>query len=189
MRLGKSGELITGDAHAHFREAVYRGAVYCASVPVAGVAPGTALSTTPPLTIWNPPNSGVNADLLKVTMGYVSGTLGAGGMVYGQAAQLTTPTTGTVIKPSNALLGKLTQGQIQAFSGSTLAATPSLVAPAGFNLAASLATTAAAGFQWEDLIDGEFILTPGNVFIMQGLAAAGSTPLVVLSFTWEETPV
>ena len=93
LRAGRSGELITGDAHAHFREATYRIGSWCVSVPVAGVAPGAALGTAPPLCIWNPPNSGVNADIWKATMGYISGTLGAGGIVYAQAPQLTKPTS------------------------------------------------------------------------------------------------
>ena len=190
LRAGRSGELITGDAHAHFREATYRIGAWCASVPVAGVAPGTALGTAPPLCIWNPPNSGVNADIWKATMGYISGTLGAGGIVYAQAPQLTKPTgVAPAIVPVSGLIGNLKTGAIQAFTGSTIAATETLVVPTGWNLSASLATTASAGFQWEDLLDGEFILTPGNVFCMQGLCAAGSSPLVVMSLTWEETPV
>lgn len=188
-RADRTGALVTGDGHGHFREAVYRGACFAASVPVAGVAPGTAFGTTPPLCLWNPPNSGVNADIWKTLMGYVSGTLGAGGICYGQSPQLTKPTTGTVIVPVNCLLGKLSGGAIQAFSGSTTASTPTIVRPTGFNLAASLASTAASGFVWEDTVDGELMLLPGNVFVMQGLCAAGSSPLVVMSASWEETPV
>ena len=40
----------------------------------------------------------------------------------------------------------------------------------------------------EEVAD-EFLLTPGNVFVMAGVAAAGTSPLVLLSATWEEVPV
>lgn len=189
VRLAKDGSFASSDSHGHFREAVYRGNAYVASNAVAGVAPGTVLSTTPPIIIWNPQNSGVNADIWKCTMGYVSGTLGSGGIVYAQAAQLTRPTGGTALSPVNCLLGNGKTGAIQVFTGSTLAATPTILRNSSFNMDAMTAATASSGFQWEDLLDGEFLLTPGNVFVLQGLAAAGTTPLVVFSITYEETPV
>ena len=155
---------------------------------VAGVAPGTALSTTPPLAVWNPPNSGFNLVLMKTAVGYVSGTLGAGTIAYAYvASQTTVPTTGTELVPVCTKLG-YPRGVGRAFTGSTLASTPAILRP-GFSMGAFLATTAIQPFQVQDMVEGCIIIPQGAVFVMQGIAAAGTTPLVILSAEWEEIPV
>jgi hypothetical protein len=78
LRQGKQGQLISDSLHGQYFESNLRTTVYTASNAVAGVAPGTALGTTPPIAIYNPINSGVNAVVRNASVGYVSGTLGAG---------------------------------------------------------------------------------------------------------------
>lgn len=180
-----SGCVVFG--HACYSEPSSRGNVMTASNAAAGVAPGTALSTTPPLAIWNPVGSGVNLHIHSVSVGYVSGTLGPGSIVYGYVpSQGTVPTTGTEITPVCNKLGA-PRGIARAFTGSTVNATPLLLKPA-FIMGAFVGGANNCPAPAVDIIDGAICVQPGSVFVIQGVAGAGTSPLVILSATWEEVP-
>lgn len=182
------GALVTASGQGVFTEAALRGRVYDLVTPVAGVAPGTVLSTTPPLTLWNPPSSGTLVAVLKSYLGYISGTLGAGTIVYAVVpAQMTVPTTGTELVPQCTLVGA-PRGVARGFTGSTLVAVPTLLRPA-FVLSAMAASTAVAPDPALDLVDGAIVLPPGTCLCLQGVAAAGTTPLMLLSLVYEELPL
>lgn len=186
-RAGRTGELIVTQGHSAFAESALRGAIMIASNAVAGVAPGTALSTTPPLALWNPPSSGKNLVILKVGFGYVSGTLGAGSILLaGSTSQTTVPSSGTELTPVCSLFG-MPRGVGRVFTGSTIV-TPTIIRPV-FQLGAYLATTAWPPINVVEQIDGELIVTPGTIVCLQEIGAAGSTPLGVFSFTYEEVPI
>jgi len=188
VRIDRTGGLVVTQAHCEYAEPGNRGVIFVASNAVAGVAPGTVLSTTPPICVWNPPNSGVILSIMKTAMGYVSGTLGAGSVVYAYvAAQTTVPTTGTELTPISTKLG-FPRGLGRAFTGSTIVSAGTIIRPA-FSMGAFLATTAIQPFQCADMIEGAISVPPGAVFIMQGVAAAGTTPLAIFSIEWEEIPL
>lgn len=188
LRSDKTGAVVTTNTHGQFNESAVRGAIMYATNAGTGVAPGTVLSTAPPLTLWNPPSSGKFLSITKVSVGYVSGTLGAGSITLAvNASQATVPSGGTEITPVCSLLG-FPRGVGRAFTGSTLSAIPTLIRPV-FNMGAFLATTALAPQDCDVLIDGSIIVTPGTTLSLQGIAAAGTTPLVILGFTFEEIPV
>lgn len=183
---GKQAEVITSDWHGRKYTATYNGVLYVASIGSAGVAPGTALSTTPPLSLWNPANSGVGLEILKLTCGYLSGTLGAGLLVHLQGAQGTKPTGGTALTAQSGQLGNSKSGAGQPFTGSTLLQNGTILRPSAIVLSAALASTAVPWPPMVEDIDGEFIVQPGNTWAIQGITAAGSTPLVLLGVTWAE---
>ena len=188
-RLGKAGEVIIQDAHGRFFEAAYRGNLYIASQLVTGVAPGTALGTAPPLTLWNPPGSGKIGVITKASLGYISGTLGAGAIVYATNLQPSAaPSGGTAILPINAQIGNPTSCQIKAYTGSTVAATQTVVRPV-WSMGPALATTAVFPFLVEAIADGDLLLVPGACLSLQGIAGAGTSPLVTMSLVWEEVPL
>jgi hypothetical protein len=187
-RLGHAGEIVVDDAHGRFYEAVYRGNVFSASTAVAGVAPGTALAASAQaIILYNPAGNTKNYVLLRSAVGYVSGTLGAGSIVYGNAAQIVA-TGGTAVVPKNSLVGNAAASTATVTAAGTCTAVPTILRPA-FTLGAFLATTAAVNPPLIDEIAGEFILTPGNIFVMSGVAVAGTSPLILASLTWEEVPV
>ena len=187
-RLGKQGEVVTDELHGRYYEAVYRQGVWLASTAVAGVAPGTVLSTTPPFTLYNPTGNTKNFSINKIFMGYVSGTLGAGTLLVASGAQAAAPTGGTVITPKNALIGNGAAPTGLVYTGSTLTAAPTIVRPS-FPIGAFLASTATLNPLQLDEVSGDIVLTPGNVLCLQAIAAAGTSPLVLLSMSWEEIPV
>ena len=187
-RHGKQAELIGGTAHGACWEAAGRHKLFMASTAVAGVAPGTAQSTTPAFSLWNPVNSGLDLIIVRATIGYVSGTIGAGTLVWGWVSQTTAPTTGTELTPI-LTRAAAANGSGRAFQASTHSAIPAIMRPA-FILSAVLATTAAplaaAAVDW---VDGEIVVPPNTAVTLHGVAAAGSTPLILISVTWEEVPV
>jgi hypothetical protein len=184
-RSAKDGSLVVSNGRGFYTEAASQGNFMIATNAVAGVAPGTALSTTPPMAIWNPPSSGRNLAILKTNVTFVSGTLGAGSIVYATVlTQTTVPTTGTEIVPQCSLLG-FPRGVGRAFTGSTLIIAPAILKPA-YTLGAFVGTTAVPATMEVDETGGEIIVTPGTVFVMQGVAAAGTSPLVMFGVCWEE---
>ena len=188
IRLGSNAEQIVGDAHGRYHESAYRGGLFIVSNAVAGVAPGTALSTTPPMAIWNPPGSGIVVSINRVSIGYISGTLGAGSMVHAIAAgQVTVPTGGTELTPQCAALNS-TRGKARCWTGSTLVATP-LILRASAIMGAALATSVAFQSVPVDEVAGEILVPEGLVWCYQGVAAAGTTPLVAIGVVYEEIPV
>jgi len=186
VRLDRSGALAVVNAHGHFQEPAARGKMFTASTAVAGVAPGTALSTTPPACLYNPIGSGVDLAISKTSLGYISGTLGAGSILYARGQQLTDPTGGSELTPVNNRLS-YSRGVGRFYQGSTLTAAPTIIR-AAFILGAALATTAFQNTLITDYTEGEFIVPSGYVFCIQGVAAAGTSPLVLFGITWEEIP-
>lgn len=188
-RLGKTGEVLTGKAHGGYYEGASRGFTFIVNTAVAGVAPGTVLSTTPPLALWNPPASGILIVINKLWMGYISGTLGAGHVILAQVAQTTTPSGGTTLTPVSTIIGNLTKPRASAFQGSTVAATPTIVRSTGIILSAFAGGASQPQQPTLDDMGGEIVLAPGNCAVLQGQAGAGTSPLVTLGFGWEEVPL
>lgn len=188
LTFGRNGALRVQQAHASRADAVMRNRVFHQSTAAAGVAPGTALSTTPPAVLYNPTNSGVVAAILKVSVGYVSGTLGAGSIVMGfTPQQVSLPSGGTALTPQNAFLSNA-KPQCTSHQGSTLVAAPTILRPV-WQLGAALATTPEFVRSAVEKVDGEVVVPPGCAFALQGIAAAGTSPLVLLGITWEEIPI
>lgn len=187
-RIDRTGAVVNAQAHGAYTESAVRGAIMEVSTGVAGVAPGTALSTTPPMALWNPPSSGKNISILKVSMGYVSGTLGGGTVLYAVVpAQNTVPTTGAELTPQCSMIG-MPRGVARAFQGSTLAATPTILRPA-WVIGAWVGTTASMPQDCVDIVDGSIIVPPGAAFVVQALAGAGTTPLALFSIAYEEIAI
>lgn len=190
-RGNRLGELVVSDGLPRFAEWASRGKIWSASTAAAGVAPGTAIGTTPSFYLHNPIGSGTALIPIGAWLGFISGTLGAGSLVYttNQGAQSANPTSGTAIVPQATLLaGGNATAAGKAFTGSTVA-TQTLVRPTGFVLNAMVTTTATNPVQIRDSLDGEFVIAPGYGLGIQGIAAAGTSPLVLLGMTWLEVPI
>lgn len=188
LALSPDGAQYTGLSHAPYVEVTRQAKSFTACTGVAGVAPGTALSTTPPLTVYNPINSGIYLALVEANLGYISGTLGGGSIVLAGNPTLiqAAPTGGTPLAPQCTFLGFVV-GKGLAYQGATLAATPSLIRPV-FTIGAWVGTTPDF-FELSKDFDGKYMLAPGASVSLQGIAGAGTTPLVLLSLTWEEVSI
>jgi hypothetical protein len=188
MRGERTGGAVFAPLHGAYTEAARYGNMFVAANAVAGVAPGTALSTTPPFALWNPPGSGKILSVLKLMMGYVSGTLGAGSVLLSAVlSQVTVPTTGTELVPVCTSLG-MPRGVGRTFTGSTWVSTPQILYPI-ISMGAFLATTAINPWDAIDVVDGSMIVQPGTGIMLQEIGAAGTSPLVVFGAKWEELPI
>jgi hypothetical protein len=187
VRLDKTGGMVVAQVHGMYTESALRGVVMVASTAVAGVAPGTALSATPPFALWNPPGSGKRLSVLKAMLGYVSGTLGGGSILFAAVlSQVTVPTTGSELVPVCTDLG-MPRGVGRIFQGSTFVSVPQILYPA-WMIGAWVGTTASPPVDSIDVVDGSIIVEPGTAVCLQGLAGAGTSPLVLLGMKWEELP-
>ena len=188
LRGSRNGSLVCTNGMGDYTEAASRGVIMEVCTPVAGIAPGTALSTTPPLALWNPPGSNKFLALLKSYMGFISGTLGGGSIVYSVVdSQTTVPSGGLELTPRCSTIG-WPRGVGRAFQGSTLASTPAILRPA-FIMGALVNTTAVAPDPALDEVKGAIIVPPGTVLCMQGIASGGTSPLVLLSMIYEEISI
>jgi hypothetical protein len=187
FRLGRLAQLVISNVMGRYAESSLATRTFHASTAVAGVAPGTALSTTPPMVIWNPLNSGVNISINQVYVGYVSGTLGAGTLVHAFVQQTTAPTGGTELVPVPGVLGSI-KPKSRVFQGSTISAAPAIVRPS-LIMGAALATTVAfPSAPAYDEVDGSIIIPPGTAWAYQMVGTAGTTPLVLIGVQYEELP-
>lgn len=183
-RADRGGALVVAQGSADLAEMVLNGQVMTVVNAVAGAAPGTALATTAPLALWNPPGSGKNLVILHASLGYVSGTLGAGCWVFAQAPQATTP-AGAALTPVNNLLG-FPAGVGKAYTGATaIGAVPTIVRPT-FSSGAFTAATAAMPVEVVDDVKGGIIVTPGNALALTFIGTAGTTPLVIHCIKYAE---
>lgn len=174
--------VVTQDVWGTFSEVVRRGYVFSAAC--ASTALGTALTTAPPLSIWNPPNSGRNLAFLRSGLIIVTAQTAFNTVAYGITPnQAAAPTGGTALTVVSGFGAGASTGVGKAFGGSTLVVAPTLVAPA-FALAVSQAAVGPVA----DRIDGLIIAPPGTVVAMQGVVAAGNGS-GQLTLQWTEIPL
>lgn len=167
--------------------AAANGRLFHAATAKTGVAPGTDLSTTAGFALHNPYGSGVNLNIRKASVGYISGTLGAGTIFHAiNRTPVNTVPSGTAISeiPGNIGSGAVAKGV--ALTTATVVA-PEIIRPF-VSLQASLASTAVAPWQATEEMDGDIIVSPGCTYILHAVAAAGTSPLVAYGVTWEEVP-
>lgn len=188
IRLSREGAVLVAQAAGSLQEAADRSRLFWASTASSGVAPGTALGTTAAFCLANPNNSRVRLVIRKVSIGYISGTLGAGTVFAAMGAPSQTAISGTPITVVQGGGGGGGGARAAAYTTATIPAAPLAAFPL-WTLGAGLATT--AGFPSESIIeiDGGLVVEPGGSFVMHAVAAAGTSPLVVFGCAWEEVPV
>lgn len=188
--LGKPfGEALGSQLLPKYYHYAKQGNCFWAQTASTGVDHGASLDTAAPFALYNAAGTGKDLVILRVTMGYVSGTLGAGFVAHCLSSNLVAAaTTGTAITARNALVGGSTAAVGAALTTATLQATPANVGTA-FNLTPILATSAVSPWLAENDVDGAIIVQPGATYSLQAIAgAAGTSPLVVFSCLWMEVP-
>jgi hypothetical protein len=167
-----------------FSDSVLKNQVFSGCTAITGISPGTTLNAVPPITLWNPQQSNKWLSILRITMGYVSGTLGSGCIMAGWSP-FANPSGGAEILVVSNQLGGLPKGMGRLFTGTTNSSICMPLRPV-WSVGAFLATTAQMPQILTDMCEGEFILMPGSIFTLQGVATAGTSPLVIFGIEWEE---
>lgn len=187
-RFVKNRSIAMVQGQGRYQDAVLRGRCFVGGTAATGVAPGTAIGTTAAFSLFNPAGSGVNLVLLKVSMGYVSGTLGAGLVHFlANTNVAAAAVTGTAITAVNCLLGSGYASGGKPLTTATLPATPTVMRPF-CSLDASLASSVVGPWKMEEDVDGEIVIMPGCCLSLHATAAGGATPLVCYGAMWEDVP-
>jgi hypothetical protein len=187
-RYGRTGCLVVGSAHADYHEATFRGRVFHACTAVSGVAPGTALGTTSAFYLHNPIGSGVVLSIIHASMGYLSGTFGAGSVYYTTHAGVAVASpTGTAITTRNGLIGG--NGASVGLAFTTATVTTQVALRPVWNFGPFLASSVLGISPMTDYPDGDIVVPPGYGLGIHSIATAGTSPLCLIGMSWEEVPV
>lgn len=189
-RSGKTGEQVFSQTHGKYYEASHRGVLFSAADQGAGTAITTSISTTAMFSLYNPPGSGKRLAIQKVSLGYVSGTLGSGAIYHAAntSTTVTAPSSGTTRTPTCLDIGNAATPVGVARTGSTVVA-PTVLRPF-CSIFKELATTANPMQQITEDVDGEIVVEPGACYQIQGvLGDTGTSPVVSVGVTWEEIPI
>lgn len=192
-RSGRMGDLIVSELHGKYYEQASRGRVFCGVTASTGIALIVPATTGNHPTLWNPLGSGVNINLIRLELSYVSGNNAPTAIEWAQTTSTgNTVATGapiatfTGVAPVNAMLGGLATSNVRwAPAVNTYTAAPVFVRPTGLSLFTGVAATAVAPFSMIVNYDGDFGIAPG-VAISLCTQAATSTALFQVSVVWEE---
>jgi hypothetical protein len=183
IRLGSTGEVNTGDAHARYYEAVYRGNVFFAATQNAAFTSSVGITTTTivGLVLSNPVASGKN--LVLMTAEFMPS-----GVVVGAVALSTIPFSATAYTHTTTLtvqkaLVSLGNGSVTlADQGATVSSTP---VPTKFLFSCLSTNTAQPSVATVVDLGGQIIVPPGCGVAIDGTQAITGWA----SLTWEEVPI
>jgi hypothetical protein len=191
FRQAKTGEALVSQAHGKYYEAAHRGSLFAAQEQGTGVATAQTISTTAILSLYNPAGSGKRLAVKKVSLGYISGTLGPGTFYHcvNNSNSQAAPSSGTVVTPLPCDIGNAATPVGLVRANATVAS--GTVAYRAFASAGAFVGGAnnAPAPCTED-IDGEIVVEPGCSYQLQAvLNAAGTSPKVSPGIVWEEIPI
>lgn len=188
MRMGKTGEQITGFGHGMNYEAASRGNAFIAANQ-SGVTTQAGLSgTTPALTLFNPKGSGVYASVIFA--GCTASVAFAAASVIWLAANTNiaaADVTGTAATVRSLQLGNSKQPACLAYTAATLPAAPVAISILGVGLTGAITTTPSLSTMGR-YYDGAIVLAPGSAISFQTSTASGASGFFG-EIIWEEIPM
>lgn len=197
-RVGRQGEAVMTPAHGYLYEPCIRQQIFTGTTGATGRAPGTVLGVNPPILLYNPVGSGYRLSIKRVTVGYISGTLGAGTLFHAvftingpagnQSNVAPVVGSGAAITLLSADAGSGADGSSTAFALGTLNANPVLLYPF-CTMNAILATSATGVFTVTEEVNGGICLEPGAGWCMEAIATAGTSPLLCYGVVYERIPL
>jgi hypothetical protein len=191
QRGGSLGEAIANQAHGKYFEAAVRGSLFAVANPAAGSAILTGFAAVPPILLSNPIGSGRRLAIKKVSVAYVSGTLGAGAFWHGVYQSLAAaPVVGGGSVNTPVCLGGFSAGitVAKSFTTPTSPATAVGVWPIGSSFA-ELATTANGLQPLIEDVDGAIVLSPSDSYAVIYVGAAGTSPVICAGIVFEDLPI
>lgn len=183
-RYGSSGEKMVSNLNPFYYEMMWRGKLFHATLPIAGVAL-TVSGTAAGFALANPAGSGINVAIVYVSVAPVSGTFVLGPLVHGvNTAVAAAAVTGTAITAIPGLAGSAFTASAKAFSAATLPAAPTPLYPFGVKT-----PTPATVQYWQlsEYVDGRIGLAPGATWTLFEVGT-DTTPLQMASVSWVEIP-
>ena len=185
-RYARDGSLVVSEAHGKFYEQASRGNMYCALSASGGIALIAVAANIP--TLWNPLGSGVNLELVRLQLGWVSGAcapvalnwdfLNPAGATVATGAPIA---SATFITPVNCLVGagKVSQAKFAA-AAITFTANPAFFMPTGIGIGTGAPTVVPSIISVD--YDGQIVLPPGSALSL--VAQAGTTTALYQVGMW-----
>lgn len=187
---GPSGEFLMAEIHGQFYSAARAGNVFNLSTAAAGTTiPVAATNLVSTFTLWNPPGSGKNVELIRYSMAIAAATTVVSDVSLYQQSGLVSPGgTLTVRAIKNNLFGA---GLASVCTGYTAATLVNVVDTNMFRAAiltsfAAVTSTADAPVNYD--FNGSVILTPGSLITVAGGVAAQASA-AAQSLTFAEWPL
>lgn len=186
-RGGHEGQIITSDLSARYGEAGRLGTMYTVATAAAGyttvaagVSPIAAATTSVMLALFNPLTSGKNLEVVKVYANWISGTPGAGGLVFNYSCG-NNVTTAQNAAPVNMSTGQAAGSVARGYSGTvTLTGSTAMSYMRPLSNCTPFAGAIAAttvGLNCLDEVEGAIVIFPGCMLALAP-AAAGTSPII-----------
>lgn len=188
---GKQGEKIVADLHGKYFNAAIRKNVFRANV-TAQTIPVIASGLVSKFSLYNPPGSGVIAEIISTEVGQVLATTVVDVLAwYFSSTTATAAATFTTVGVANtnyfsARAGDVPSGQVQFYSAMTMTATT----PVRIGMVASFGATTDAVVIPAMIAqhDGTLLLPPGISMHLAMSTAAGTATGLDLGVVWAEWP-
>lgn len=185
LRGGPTGEALVAQAHARYYDAVRRGNVFMAAIPVTALSVNSVTFTG--IALINPVGSGKVFSLLEVLVGISTSTTASAGVILTGGAQVAAIATNLVTVQNAYMGGSGSTTKAVVSSGATILTATQLRAIWDTGLATSATAPTPAPMPFiKDQVDGAILIGPGQVVSLQAITTAIS---VIASMTWEEIPV
>lgn len=193
-RFARDGSLVMAESHGKFYEQASRGNMYVASSLTAGAAIVVSAAGGNVPTLWNPLGSGVNLEIVRLELGWVSGATAPTALMWcltnpaGATVATAAPIqTATFVVAANCLLGsgKVSQAKWAPIA-ITFTAAPVWYASTGIGLGTG-APTVVPSLITKDF-DGQIVIAPGTALSLTSQAAT-TTALYQYSIFYVEQAV
>jgi hypothetical protein len=186
LTVGRQADQLTSELHGKHYSVNYRNKLFEANA-VTVTVPVNASALVSVFTLYNPPTSGVNAELIDTSiMQWLAATIVDTAGWYFSSAVLTAKGTFTTAGTVNSgKVGANPPNQVQFYSAFTHSGTPVLTDFIGSFGAAT--NTTAGGIQ--KFYDGRLILPPGIAMSIAMTTAAGTATGLNLEARWAEWPL
>ena len=185
LALGAHSQQLVSDVHGKWFEANLRGKLFTANVTAVTI-PAVASGMVSVFTLWNPPGSGVNGEIVSVQLGDVlaSDVVGTVGWYSSNASLTALGTFTTLASPRSSNVQGSAANAVKFYSAYTHSGTPireDIITSLG-------AVTDTNVLPIEKNYDGKLILPPG-IAMSVGATAAMATTGTDIQVTWAEWPV
>lgn len=181
--LGRQRQQLVSDIHGKWFEACKRGVVFGANVTAVTV-PQIASGLVSVFSLWNPPTSGIDMELIDMDFGQVLATtvVDAVGLYYSSDALARAGTFTTIGTPQSMYVGGGASPKGKFYSAYTHSGTPTRI-----GIPASFGAVTDAGLALPHYVfDGSVIIPPGTVVSVAMSTAAGVSSGLDISARWAE---
>lgn len=178
---GRQGDLGVSEVHGKYYNANMSGRMYIASALIAGVTIPVNTSTSPTFTLFNPVNSGVNLEVMHVSIGWPAAATTVVATILGSISKQT-PTSTTSLA-----LVSLNPANQQAVPNAAVYTAATITAITAHIPLFQITSTADAEVNMFYDFDGRLVLPPGWLITLTSTPV--QTGVALPSITWAEWPV